>query len=335
MNWPVIKRLAQSVFTVWAALTLGFLLIHQLPTGPWEILIARYGEDRIQEIDPRQIEEMSERLMGFDAQAPLYEQYIQFWQSILTLEFGTSVYYGRPVLDVLAPAIPWSVLLMSVTSFLNLAIGFAFGTLFAWREGSRIDVGGSLLSMVLGAIPYYVLAILMLAFLGFQTPYFPASGRYGDHVFIGFNIEFMLSVLHHVTLPAVSLIFTGFAALGLRAHAIRILGSDYLRGAELRGLPERRILLHYVFRNTFLPFYHGSIGIIMGIFGGAVITEFIFNYLGMGWYLFRFAVAGDIPGVLAAFAFFTIAGVIMLLIVDFTYHLIDPRAEGVGTSESY
>lgn len=335
MQFAIVKRIVQSFITLFAAITLGFLLIHQLPTGPWTILQALYSPERLQEMDPRTIERISKRLFGFDPQKPLYVQYIEYWKSILTLNFGTSIIYNRPVYDVLAPAIPWSVFLGLLGVITNTAVSIGMGGLLAYREGSRLDVAGSLVSVVLQSVPYYVFAILLLIFLGFQTPYFPTGGRYGEGIVVGFNLEFMLSALHHAILPVASLSLLSFASLGWRAHAIRVMGSDYIRVARLRGLAERRIVVHYVLRNSVLPFYSGLVTIFIGILGGSVITEFIFQYVGLGWYLFRTAAGGDIPMVLATFAFFTITGVLTLLFVDFTYHLIDPRAEGVGTSESF
>jgi len=332
---PLIGRLWQSLITVFSAITIGFVLIHQLPSGPWQILQARYSPEQISEMDPRQIEKISNRLVGFDASDPLLSQYIDFWGNILQGNFGVSVLYNQPVFELLMPAVPWTVLVSAIAMVLNVSIGVSLGAYMAYREGSRFDIGATGVSVFLSSIPYYVLAILLLFFVGFQTGLFPSGGRYATGLEPGFNLDFILSVLHHGTLPALSLVFTSFAALGLRAHSIRVLGSDYIRVARLRGLTERRIVFHYVLRNSILPFYTSFVVGFVGLLGGSIITEQIFQYIGVGWYTFTAAQAGDVPLVLGTFVFFTTAVVLMLLFVDMTYHWIDPRAEGVGASESF
>lgn len=332
---PLIGRIAQTIITIFVAVSLGFFLIHQLPTGPWQIMTAIYGEETLQEMDPETLQMISERLVGFDASDPILVQYVEYWQSVLTGDFGTSVIFQQPVLSVLAPAVPWTVLISTIAMVLNVTIGVSMGAYMAYREGSRFDIGATVLSVVLSSIPYYVLAILLLLFVGFQTGLFPTGGRFASDVEHGFTLEFILSVLHHAILPALSLVFTSFASLSIRAHSIRVLGSDYIRVARLRGIGERRIVFHYVLRNSILPYYTGFVVGLTGLVGGSVITEEIFQYLGVGWYMFRAAVGGDIPMLLGTFFLFTVATVVMLLVVDMTYHLIDPRAEGVGSSESY
>lgn len=333
---PLIGRLVQTVITIVTAITLGFVLIHQMPTGPWTILTALYSEQQLQAMDPSEIEELANQMIGFSATKPLHLQYIDYVSNILQGDFGRSVIYlRRPVFEIMAVAAPWTILLSTLSIVANTVIAWGFGAWMAYREGSRFDFVGTIVSVLLSSIPYYVFAIFMLIFLGFQTPFFPTGGRYADGTTFGFHLDFMLTVLHHAILPVATLVLTSFAALGLRAHCIRILGSDYIRVARLRGLAERRIVIHYLLRNSILPFYSGLIVGLVGIFGGSVITEQIFNYVGMGWYLFRGATGGDLPLTLGTFVLFSTASVVGLFFVDLTYQFVDPRAEGVGMDESF
>jgi len=332
---PIIGRIEQTVITIWAAITIGFVLIHQLPSSGVQMLIAIYGRDRFSEMSTEKIKQLSEGLIGFNPTDPLYQQYLQYVGNLLQGNFGVSALYGEPVFEVLASAIPWTLFMATLAMIFNTTLAVSLGAYMAYRQGSAFDIGGTVVSIVVSSIPYYVFAILLLFLLGFQMGWFPTSGRFGDSVTPGFNLPFMISALRHVTLPFISLTFTSFAALGLRAHSIRILGSDYIRVARLRGLSERRIVYHYVLRNSLLPFYTGFVTGLVGLLGGSVITEQIFNYIGVGYFMFKAATAGDIPMVLGTFAFFTIASVLALFVVDMTYHLVDPRAEGVGTDESF
>jgi len=332
---PIIGRIQQSLITLVAAVSLGFVLIHQLPSGPLDILFGLYDAQTIRNMDPRTIQELTKQYTGFSSNEPLYIQYLQYWESLLQLDFGTSVIYQEPVFEVLAPAVPWTVLVSTLAMVLNVTIGVSLGAYMAYREGSRFDIGATFVSVIVSAVPYYIVAILLLIFLGFGTGLFPNGGRYADSITPGFRLDFILSILHHAALPVLSLTVTSFAALGLRAHSIRVLGSDYIRVARLRGLAERRIVFHYVLRNSILPFYTSFVVGLVGLVSGSVITEKIFQYVGVGWYTFKGANAGDIPLVLGTFTFFTFATVIMLLVVDLTYSYVDPRAEGVGADESF
>jgi len=108
---PLIDRIQQSIVTVFSAITLGFVLIHQLPTGPIQILFALYGRRQVGEWSTERIEQVSENIIGFSSNEPLLTQYLEYWNNILHLRLGQSVIFQEPVFEVLAPAIPWTVFL--------------------------------------------------------------------------------------------------------------------------------------------------------------------------------------------------------------------------------
>jgi peptide/nickel transport system permease protein len=193
-------------------------------------------------------------------------------------------------------------------------------------------------TLVSGSIPYYVLAILLVYVFGFMWGIFPTSGAYGPGVEPGFNIPFMTNVAYHAFLPVMSMVLVTFGgtSLGLRSNAISELGSDYIRAARIRALPQHRIALRYVARNAILPMYTGIMMGIASIFGGSIILEQIFGYQGIGYILFKATMSKDYPLMMGSFILVTVATVIGIFIADVTYGLVDPRIEAGGEDrESY
>jgi peptide/nickel transport system permease protein len=190
----------------------------------------------------------------------------------------------------------------------------------------------------LNSIPYYIYAILLLFILGFQLDWFPIGARLPEGVEPGWTLEFVSGLLYHAALPILSLLIAGFGgrAIGMRGNSVRVMGEDYVRVAHLRGLKPSRITLSYIARNALLPMYTNLLIAIGFMFGGSVILEQIFNYTGVGYYLFSAISSRDYPLMMGAFLVITVAVVISILIGDLTYGLIDPRAGSGGEGrESY
>lgn len=333
MNW-LIKRVGQALFTVWVVITLSFLLIRFMPGGPLDYLKVQLRE---QGLPPSTVNNYVQDYIQMVPDDPLWVQYFDYMTAIVQGDFGQSYYTNEPVFETLASAMPWTVFLMSIATFITFGIGISFGSLMAYLEGSKFDSTMTVLSIVLTSIPYYVLAVLLVYVLGYQLSYFPTGGRVNTSLAAGFNWPYIKSILYYATLPLISMIIPGWGgtALSMRGNSISILGEDYLRVARLRGLPRRRIALRYVARNAMLPLYTGILISIGFMLGGSVILETIFNYTGIGYYLFEAVSSRDYPMMMGAFILITIAVVIGVLVADLTYHKIDPRAASEGEREAY
>ncbi|MFC4989164.1 MULTISPECIES: ABC transporter permease [Saliphagus] len=333
----IVKRLAQSVLTVFAVVSFSFALIRLLPGGPMDYLRAQIIQQGGSDLSPEAINMRIEAQSGIDPDRPVYVQYVDYMIGLAQGDLGRSVWYGEPVADIVGPAIPWTVFLTGSSLFLAFVIGVSLGALMAYREGSTFDVGSTGIGLVLNSTPSYVVGLLGLTFLGYQQGLFPTGGRYASEVTVGFNLPFLASVLHHGALPILSMTVVAFGgwALNMRGNAIRILGEDYLRAARLRGLPTRRIAIRYVARNAILPMYTGLMIAIGTVFGGAVIIENIFAYPGIGFYLIRAIDARDYPLMMGGFILITVAMVIGITVADLTYGRLDPRAKGGESRESY
>jgi ABC-type dipeptide/oligopeptide/nickel transport system permease component len=333
-----VNRVLQAVFTLYTVVTLAFVMIRMLPGSPAQRLRSRLlAEARSGggSVNRQAINAQVEAYLNINPQEPLWRQYIEYITSIFTLDFGSSVWYGSEVTDLIAGALPWTMLLSSGSTLIGLTTGIVLGILMAYYEGSKFDVGLTLYTIFMSSIPFYVLGILFMYVFVYQFGLFPAGGQYAVGTTPGFNWPFIKGVLTFVALPLSAFVLTGFGGgLGMRANCIRILGSDYLRVARLRGLSAYRIALRYVGRNAVLPLYTGFMITLGSFFGGSVIIEEIFRYPGIGQLMFGAIEHSDYALFMGAFIMITTAVIIGILLADFTYGWVDPRAK-TSNRESY
>lgn len=332
MNWKYFtKRIAQVVASIYVVLTLTFVLIQMLPGDAQDFVRAMTaGRSGVGQAYIRTVgleDEASKGILG---------KYLSYMASVLQGDLGMSVWRQEPVADIIARALPWTVLVVAVGLALTYAIGIVLGAFMAYREGSRFDAVVSTVGTFLNSIPYFVAGIVMLWILGYHFELFPTSGRKPQGVPAGFTPEFIIGVLHHATLPILSIVITafGFRALSMRGNSIQVLGEEYVRVADLRGLSENRIAIQYVGRNAVLPMYTGLILAVGFVLGNSVILERVFQYQGIGFYLFKALVARDYPLLMGTFLVITTTVIVGLFVADMTYGLIDPRATSGESNES-
>lgn len=333
----LVKRAIYALATIYVAVTLSFFLIRMLPGGPATYIKNKLMQSQT-EMSVEEINNLAAAYTNVYPDQPLYVQYADYMISAMQGDFGTSVWFSEPVSQVIWRAMPWTLFLSTVTLFLGLTIGIVVGGVMAYNEGGKFDIGMTTYTLISGSVPYYVLAILLVYVLGFMWGLFPTSGAYASGIEPGFNLPFMTSVAYHAVLPVMSMVLVTFGgtALGLRSNAISELGSDYIRAAQIRALPQHRIALRYVARNAILPMYTGIMMGIASIFGGSIILEQIFGYQGIGYILFKATMTKDYPLMMGSFILVTVATVIGIFIADVTYGLVDPRIEAGGEGrESY
>ncbi|WP_123533463.1 ABC transporter permease [Halosimplex salinum] len=333
----VLKRIGQSILTVFVVVSASFGLVRLLPGGPLDYLRAQAIQQGGSDMTMAEINQRIAAQTNIAVDEPIYVQYVEYMAAIVQGDFGQSIWYEQPVTSVIGPAIPWTVFLTASALFLAFTVGVSLGAIMAYKEGSRFDVTSTGIGLVLNSTPGYVVGLLLVAFLGYRYELFPTGGRYASELSPGFNVPFLASVLQHGAMPIASMAVVGFGgwALSMRGNSIRVLGEDYLRVARLRGLSTRRIALRYVARNAILPMYTGLMIAIGTVFGGAVIIENIFAYPGVGFYLIQAINARDYPLMMGGFILITVAMVIGITIADLTYGILDPRAKGGASRESY
>lgn len=334
----LLKRLGMAVFTIYAVITVTFAMIRSIPGGPTDYIMAEMMRTRGEgTTDISRVHEMTERVMHINPSDPIHVQYYEYMSSMLRGDLGESVFFSAPVSDIILQALPWTLFLLSIATLLTFAIGIVLGAVMAYLEGSRFDIGSTIVSMFLNSVPYYIFALLAIALFAYSWGLFPASGHHPSGAEPTLSLSYFLDVLHHAALPIISLVITGFGgtALTMRGNAIQEIGEDYIRVAHLRGVPGRRIATRYVGRNALLPMYTGLMISIGFMFGGAVVLEEIFAYEGLGWYLLESVNSRDYPLMMGTFLVITVAVVIFILIADLTYSKIDPRVGDEGSREVY
>ena len=235
--------------------------------------------------------------------------------------------YPAKVTTIISTALMWTVLLGVVTLMLSFVIGTLLGAIVAWRRGGILDSVLPGVFNFVGSFPYFFLAMLALFILGFIFKWFPMSHAYSDHVSPGFTWPFISSVGFHLVLPAatVILISIGGWLISMRSTMVSVLAEDYIVMAEAKGLPQWQVMYRYAMRNAILPNFT-QFGMSLGfILGGLILTELVFSYPGLGFYLVRSVTTHDYPLMQALFLMITLAVLGANLIVDLLYIRLDPR----------
>jgi peptide/nickel transport system permease protein len=323
-----LRRFAFFVLTLWAAVTLNFMLPRLQPGDPAEAILRRLGgsQQSATAIDPAQLEAVR-TMLGISGEN-IFVQYAKYWQALARGELGISyTYFPYSVTEVIGDAIWWTVILVGVTTILAFVIGTLLGTWAAYRRGSRVDSVLTLGSTFLGTLPFFWIALLLIYVFGISLHWFPEGGGYGGGSSPSWTWIFISDAFQHSVLPAMSLLITGPIGwiLAMRNNMVQTLGDDFTRLAVARGLPERRIALTYGARIAILPSVTGFALSLGGLLGGTLLVESIFNYPGLGRLLLEAVSNRDYPLMQALFLMTTTGVLIANLVADFAYGVLDPR----------
>jgi peptide/nickel transport system permease protein len=264
----------------------------------------------------------------YGTERPLFEQFVSFWSRLVQGDFGPSLMaFPTPAMDLVMRALPWTVGLLTVATIINWTIGNLLGALAGYYQDSKILKAIGIVAVGAQPIPYYVFAFVLLIIFGLVWPVLPISDGFSMNVRPGWNWPFVLSILHHSILPALSLVLVGFGGwfLGMRAMVSNIITEDYVTYAEIAGVPKGRIISSYIMRNAAVPQLTALAMALGGVFGGAIITEQVFSYPGLGSLLIQAVNRGDFGLVLAVSSVSIIAVAVSIFIIDLLYPIIDPR----------
>ncbi len=318
------RRLVFYLIAGFAAITINFLIPRFMPGDPVQLMFARFQG----RLDPRALEALKEQF-GF-VDGPLLQQYLLYLKSVATLDFGPSVMgFPVPATTVIWTSMRWTLLLAGIASVMSFVIGTILGIIAAWRRGGWIDTILLPVSSVLGAFPYFWVALVAVFVLGFQLDLFPTSHAYDTAISQNWTSPaFIWSVVEHMLLPIFTIVLTatGGWMLGMRNNMIGILSQDYIVMAEAKGLSDRRIMLLYAARNAILPSLTAFAMSFGFIIGGALLTEIVFSYPGMGYTLLQAVNSRDYPVMQGVFLMITATVLIANFIADMSYVLLDPRA---------
>jgi peptide/nickel transport system permease protein len=323
----VAKRLGQFLLVIFIGINIAFFVTHMTPIDPVEQSIS--AATSFGSTSPEAIEMLRQSLRElYGLEGTLSDQYLDFWRRVLVADFGPSLSaFPTPVSLLIWNALPWTVGLLLVSTLIAWVLGNLLGGLAGYYRDSRLLRLAGVIAMAFHPIPYYIVAFVLLILFGYVWPVLPITGGYQMNMARGFNPEFVLSVLQHAILPALSLVLVGVGGwfMGMRALVSNIVTEDYVTYAEHGGVDRNRILTSYVMRNALAPQVTGLAMSLGAIFNGAIITEQVFGYPGVGTLLVDAVHAGDYSLVLGVTTVSILAVSMAVLLIDLLYPLIDPR----------
>jgi peptide/nickel transport system permease protein len=315
------KRLLFYIITAWVALTLNFILPRLMPGNPAQNLIRRFGG----RISPSSLRAIN--ILFGQPHTSFLSQYLDYWKNVVTLNFGISyTYYPSPVATVVRQSILWTLILIGLCTVIGFILGTLLGMIVGWKRGSWRDVLIPITTF-LSSLPYFWFALIIILVFALTLNWFPTSGGYGIASTIGWNWPFIESVIYHGTLPALTIVVASLGGwlLGMRNMMVTTLNEDYVLLAEAKGLSRLRVMYTYAGRNAILPSFAGFAMSLGFVVGGAIVTEIVFNYPGIGSVLFQAAEGQDYPLLEAIFLTITVAVLLANLLADVVYIALDPR----------
>lgn len=319
----IIRRLLQSVIVIIGVTLISFVAL-QIGGDPTFLFVSERAT-------PEEIE-MIRKALGFDQ--PLHIQYLTYLGNILQGDFGNSLSYRQPAMDIVLGALPATIELTVFSMIFAIGLAIPFGVFAALYRGTPVDGGIMTLAMFGQSIPNFWLGIMMILFFGLYLNWFPISGHVplimpllqGDFMTALTNIP---SSIYHMVLPGVAV---GFYSLSRNARLVRssmleVLGQDYVRTARSKGISERAVVVNHALRNAWLPVVT-MVGLEFGfLLGGVVVIETVFSWPGIGRLVFNAINQKDIPVVQASVIVLSVIFIALNLIVDLIYARIDPRVK--------
>lgn len=325
----VLKRLGQFVLVVFIGINLTFFITHATPIDPVEQTIA--AATAFGATSPEAIEMMRQSLRElYGLEGSLAEQYVSFWRRIVTGDFGHSLSaFPTPVSTLIGRALPWTMGLLIVSTVLTWCLGNLLGGLAGYYRRSRILRAAGIVAIAFHPIPYYIVAFVLLIAFGYLWPVLPITGGHQMNLARGFNPAFIGSVMLHSILPILSLVLVGLGGwfMGMRSLVSNVVSEDYVTYAELGGVDRGRVLTSYVMRNALMPQVTGLAMSLGAIFSGAIITEQVYGYPGIGSLLVSAVHTGDYSLVLGIASVSIVAVATAVLTIDLLYPLLDPRVK--------
>ncbi len=315
------------------AICLNFLLPRLIPGNPVDTIVANLARGGGLEGD--QLHAVHEQYVhAFGLDKPLWEQFAIYLRHLFTGDLGFSfALYPAPVRQLIGQALPWSIALQLPAIVVGWIVGNLVGAVAAYRSG-WFDRGVFLGSLFASSMPYYCLAVILLYLFTVAVPVLPPGGAYSFGNTPELSTAFLADVLTHYWLPFGSLVivFIGSQAVGMRSMAIYELGSDYVDYGRSLGLRDRTIV-RYIFRNAMLPQTSGLALSIGALVGGALITEIVFSYPGIGTLLFNAITQNDYPVVAGVTLMLAVAVLLANFGAEVAYGVIDPRIRAARTGE--
>jgi peptide/nickel transport system permease protein len=325
----VLRRVLKALLTIFLISTMTFFLVRLLPGNPVETyintLIGQYG------MSYQDAATQAAGLFSFNPSEPLLQQY---WEYLQALSHGD---LGRPLLspgatvgDLIKSYLPWTLFSVGLGLLISFTLGIGLGMLIAYHREGPADHILTAVGSLLHSVPNYLLAIMIVVFLGVQLGWLPITnmrGSYSPGVTPSLSFDFAKDALYHASLPIATYVLStiGSWMLIMKSSTLATLDEDYVTAARARGLKDGRITTAYVGRNAVLPLFT-QLAIAAGfVVGGSLLIEPLFQYQGIGWILKNAVNQRDYPVMQGIFLVVTTSVVVANLLADLLYGRLDPR----------
>ena len=357
MRQYILKRLLLIPLTLWGIITVNFAIIQLAPGGPVDYVLAQYrgmntdaksqitGTGDIQQSNsaqetsssskyvgaqgvPEDLVKALEKQFGFDK--PWYYRYGKMIKDYLCFDFGKSYYRDKTIVELIKERLPVSVSLGLWSTLIIYLIAIPLGIKKAQKDGSKFDMVTSFMVVVGSAMPVFLLAVFFIVFFagGIYWQWFPLRGLVSDN---WQNLSFWAKVgdyFWHITLPVITMVIGGFAGLTMltKNSFLDEINKQYVQTAKAKGASENRIIYGHVYRNAMLIIIAGFPSLLIKmLFTGSLLIEVIFSLNGLGLLGYEAITMRDYPVVFGTLYIFALLGLVLKLISDLTYCLVDPR----------
>ncbi len=317
------SRIKSYVLVLLFVLLLNFWLPRLLPGGPVESIMGG-GDEGAVFLTEAQKEAM---LDYYHLNDSLVAQFWKYLQGIFTLDFGMSIHYKAPAYEVIMNALPWTLLIVGVSSLLSMAIGLLAGLYSAWRHPGKTDRSLFLSMLAVNAVPEFLIGMFLLVIFAVKLKWLPLSGA--KTAFLKSDLWYgsFIDIAAHAVLPILTLTLGSMAGLYLlmRNETIRVKDEPFVEFAEAKGLRSKTIMFWHAGRNAALPLVTMLIIRMSGLLAGSILAETVFAYPGIGKLLQEAITGRDYPLMHGLFLLMTLFVLLLNLAADMLYPMLDPR----------
>lgn len=320
----IVKRVTYSLAVLLLIMSVNFAIFSLMPGDPMQ----RYTAQLEFKLSQEELQRIRET---FGLDVPMHERYLLYIKNMMTWNFGKARETGIPIAQEISSRLGNTLLLMGTAALLSISLGTLLGTLYAYKRGTSVDTVGVTGSLLLGSLPIFWIGILFLWFFAVYLRAFPIAGAQPMGWAGGFTptnpLEYIGGRLWCLTLPVLTLVLFTVDNWSLltRACVLQTITEDYVITARAKGLKERKVLLKHVLKPASLPLITAMAMTFAGLFSGAIITETVFSYEGMGRWIFQSIMVTDLPILYAIFYVSALLVIIANFMVDLVYGFVDPR----------
>src|SRR6201987_3004967 len=314
------KRGALFLLTLWAALTVNFIIPRVMPGNEAQAVLATFHG-----ADPGALHAL-EIQFGTNVHQSVITSYFEYLGNVLTGQFGVTA-QGVPVMSEISSKLPWTLGLVGVPTGIAFLIGTFAGMASAWRRGGRLDAILPPTLFIVSTVPVFFVGLLLIYVFAVKLNWLPLGSNYSYGATPTLSLSFIWDVIKHAILPGLSLVIVtaGLWVSSMRNNMITTISEDYVKTARAKGLPSRQIMLGYAGRNAILPTLTGFAMQIGYVLGGAIVIEYLFSYPGLGYLFYTATTDHDLPLIQGLFLVYTLAVLVCVLIADLVTAVLDPR----------